>query len=141
MRAIPILGLLVLATLAGCAPASRDEALCARFGAHRGIEISLLFGLTRPDGGVVTDAEWADFLRREVTPRFPDGLSVFQAMGQWRDRVSGQVTAEPSRIVWIAADASAPDLRARLDAIRAGYRHDFQQQSVGLTIRGGCQTF
>ncbi|WP_338029918.1 DUF3574 domain-containing protein [Gluconacetobacter takamatsuzukensis] len=132
--------------LAACAPAAPDrpaatDLACARFGAHRGIEISLLFGLTRPDGRPVTDAEWQDFLARTVTPRFPDGLSVFQAGGQWRDRVSGQVTTEPSRIVWIAADPDTPGLAARLDAIRAAYRHDFQQQSVGLVIRAGCQTF
>ncbi|MFW7267151.1 DUF3574 domain-containing protein [Gluconacetobacter sp. Hr-1-5] len=132
--------------LAACAPAAPDRArrgelACARFGAHRGIEASLLFGLTRPDGRPVTDAEWQAFLARAVTPRFPDGLSVFQASGHWRDRTSLQVTAEPSRIVWIAADPDAPGLATRLDAIRAEYRRDFQQQSVGLVIRTGCQAF
>ncbi|WP_323990839.1 DUF3574 domain-containing protein [Nguyenibacter sp. L1] len=114
---------------------------CTPFGAHQGIEISLLFGLTRPDGRAVTDTEWAAFLRDEVTPRFPDGLSVFQTMGQWRDRVTGRVTHEPSRIVWIAAGVATPDLLARIAAIRTSYRQRFQQQSVGLTIRPGCQAF
>lgn len=132
--------------LAACTPAPPDRATpaslaCERFGAHRGIEVSLLFGLTRPDGRPITDAEWQAFLRRAVTPRFPDGLSVFQAGGQWRDRASQQVTTEPSRIVWIATRPDAPDLTTRLDAIRAEYRHDFQQQSVGLVIRTGCQAF
>lgn len=133
-------------TLAACAPAPPDRPAtgapaCARFGARPGIEISLLFGLTRPDGSPVTDAQWHDFLARSVTPRFPDGLSVFQASGQWRDRTSQQVTSEPSRIVWIAAEADTPDLAVRLDAIRAEYRRAFQQQSVGLVIRADCQAF
>ncbi|GAA4483759.1 DUF3574 domain-containing protein [Gluconacetobacter asukensis] len=145
MRVAPSL-LAASLTLAACAPATPDRPAigalaCARFGARPGIEISLLFGLTRPDGSPVTDAQWHDFLARSVTPRFPDGLSVFQASGQWRDRTSQQITSEPSRIVWIAAEADTPGLAARLDAIRAEYRRDFQQQSVGLIIRPNCQTF
>lgn len=144
---------LAAAPLAACAPPAPDQApapapaptlgglSCTPFGAHQGIEISLLFGLTRPDGRPVTDTEWAAFLRDEVTPRFPDGLSVFQTMGQWRDRVTGRVTHEPSRIVWIAAGVATPDLLARIAAIRTSYRQRFQQQSVGLTIRPGCQAF
>ena len=31
---------------------------------------------TSPGGAPVTDAEWAAFLDEEVTPRFPDGLTV-----------------------------------------------------------------
>ncbi|GAA4489539.1 DUF3574 domain-containing protein [Gluconacetobacter tumulicola] len=145
MRAAPSL-LAASLTLAACAPATPDRPAtgalaCARFGARPGIEISLLFGLTRPDGRPVTDAQWHDFLARSVTPRFPDGLSVFQASGQWRDRTSQQITSEPSRIVWIAAEADTPDLATRLDAIRADYRHAFQQQSIGLVIHPNCQTF
>lgn len=146
MRATAAYLLAASLMLAACAPETHDRPAtgalaCARFGARPGIEVSLLFGLTRPDGRPVTDAQWRDFLARSVTPRFPDGLSVFPASGQWRDRISLQVTSEPSRIVWIAAEADTPGLAARLDAIRADYRRDFQQQSVGLVIRPNCQTF
>ncbi|GBQ28571.1 DUF3574 domain-containing protein [Gluconacetobacter sacchari] len=146
MRAVAACLLAASSLLASCAPAAHDgpagdDLACARFGARPGIEISLLFGLSRPDGRPITDAEWHDFLSRAVTPRFPDGLSVFQASGQWRDRTSLRITSEPSRIVWIAADARAPGLAARLDAVRAQYRRDFQQQSVGLVLRAGCQAF
>lgn len=132
--------------LAACAPGKSDapapgSLACERFGARQGVEITLLFGLTRPDGRPITDTEWRDFLARTVTPRFPDGLSEFQAGGQWRDRASGQTISEPSRIVWIATQPDAPDLVARLDTIRAQYRRDFQQQSVGLVVHTGCQAF
>lgn len=133
--------LLAACTTAAPGGATPETLACERFRAHRGIEISLLFGLSRPDGRPITDTEWHDFLARAVTPRFPDGLSVFQASGQWRDRISLRVTAEPSRIVWIAAEPDTPDLTTRLDAIRAEYRHDFQQQSVGLVVRANCLTF
>ncbi|MBB2202875.1 DUF3574 domain-containing protein [Gluconacetobacter tumulisoli] len=133
--------LLVLAmagSVGDCAPA---RPACAGFGARPGLELSLMFGLTRPDGTPVTDAQWDGFMRQEITPRFPDGLSVFRTVGQWRDRENGRIVAEPSRIVWIAAPGDTPDLRAHLEAIRDLYRRDFQQQSVGLTIRAGCQAF
>ncbi|WP_240162082.1 DUF3574 domain-containing protein [Gluconacetobacter azotocaptans] len=138
-RVLPA-ALLVLAVggVAGCAPARPD---CTGFGARPGLELSLLFGLTRPDGSPVTDAQWDGFMRQEITPRFPDGLTVFRTLGQWRDRENGRIVAEPSRIVWIAAAHDTPDLHARVKAIRDRYRRDFQQQSVGLTIRSGCQAF
>jgi hypothetical protein len=40
----------------------------------------LLFGR-----GNVSDRNWDRFLADEVTPRFPDGLTVFDAKGQWRN--------------------------------------------------------
>ena len=41
----------------------------------------LVFGTARPAGRVVGEAEWADFLEAEVTPRFPDGLTVLSGLG------------------------------------------------------------
>ena len=43
----------------------------------------LHFGLARPKGAV-TELEWQLFLRDEVTSRFPEGLTVWEAEGQWR---------------------------------------------------------
>ena len=36
-------------------------------------------------GEVVDDAAWASFLADTATPRFPNGLTVLDARGQWRD--------------------------------------------------------
>src|SRR5271170_1905529 len=57
----------------------------------------LLFG--REAG--VSDAAWARFVTRELTPRFPDGLTVNDASGQWRDPTSGRVVREPAKQVEI----------------------------------------
>ena len=46
------------------------------------IRTTLYFGLSRPKGSV-SELEWQVFLRDEVTRRFPDGLTVWQAEGQW----------------------------------------------------------
>ena len=47
------------------------------------VRTTLYFGLARPKGAV-TELEWQIFLRDEVTRRFPDGLTVWEAEGQWR---------------------------------------------------------
>src|SRR3954465_12817319 len=45
----------------------------------------LYFGRSIPGGGGVPDDDWTAFLRDVVTPRFPSGLSVWRADGQWLD--------------------------------------------------------
>lgn len=44
--------------------------------------------------GVISPARWREFLDQEVTPRFPDGFSVLDAYGQWRDHGA----REPERL-------------------------------------------
>lgn len=113
---------------------------CAALHARPDLRVSLLFGLRRPHGGRVTKREWNAFLRDTVTPRFPAGLSVLQAGGQWQDPESGRIGREPGRIVWIVTPP-APDLADRIDAIRQTYRTRFQQQAVGVAITAGCDAF
>ena len=101
--------------------------------------LELLFGLSRHDGGQVTRAQWRAFLAREVTPRFPDGLTVVEARGQWRGQ-SGRVTRENARmlIVWYLPDV---DSETRIEAIRAAYKARFGQKSVMRVDSGSCVSF
>lgn len=99
-----------------------------------------MFGLGRPDGSLISDAAWQDFLGKEITPRFPDGLSVLPAQGFWRDRQTGKTSSESSRLVWIATPDS-PDLAGRIEAVRRAYRARFSQQSVGVSLQRGCTAF
>jgi hypothetical protein len=61
----------------------------------------LMFGRKIVDRIAVTEDEWAEFVDQEITPRFPDGLTVFSAAGQWRDNVTNKIVREPSKIVLI----------------------------------------
>jgi hypothetical protein len=99
-------------------------------GCARQVQARLFFGL-RGSAGTVSEGEWALFLAETVTPRFPDGLTVFQASGQWRGRGS-HLEQEPARVVEIVHDDS-PDARARLDEIVMIYKARHQQQSVMVT--------
>ena len=38
----------------------------------------------------------------DVTPRFPDGLTILDARGQWRDSGRKQIMREPSKLVEIS---------------------------------------
>jgi hypothetical protein len=88
----------------------------------------------------VNDAAWTRFLAREITPRFPAGLTVIDAAGQWRDPASGRVTREPSRLVIIvtAGDASVD---AGIAAVVAAYKKQFRQKSVGVVTSPVCAAF
>ncbi|WP_240993532.1 DUF3574 domain-containing protein [Asaia bogorensis] len=104
------------------------------------LSITLAFGLADPDGRTITSPEWSDFLAREVTSRFPAGLSVVEAQGQWQDRPGGMVTHEPARLVWILTPETAT-LAPAIAAIRDAYKRRFNQQSVGAFIHSGCASF
>ena len=52
------------------------------------VDVKLYFGLglaDHPENGV-SEAQWRDFLDKEVTPRFPSGLSVVDVYGQWQGK-------------------------------------------------------
>lgn len=93
----------------------------------------LYFGRHRPDGGAVDDAQWRAFVDDVLTPRFPDGLTIMSATGQWRGG-NGAIEREPSEVVTIlhAGDATA---RRAIDEVIDEYRRRFAQESV-LRERG-----
>jgi hypothetical protein len=126
---------LALAVLAGCAAPS-----CGPLPGQAGITARLYFGRTLKDGGAIGDAAWRDFLSAAITPRFPDGLTIVEASGQWRQRATSRIVAEPSTVVEIATDAGSATL-AKLEAIRAEYRARFGQESVGLVTSRSCASF
>ena len=91
------------------------------------VRTTLYFGLARPKGSV-TELEWQIFLRDEVTMRFPDGLTVWGAEGQWRTP-AGSLGHEQSKVLLLVH----PDTAAARQSVRAvieAYRKTFEQQSV-----------
>lgn len=88
----------------------------------------------------VSEKAWEGFVAREITPRFPDGLTVTDASGQWRDPASGRITREPSKLVTIVLPGNADD-EAHLDAVVSAYKRQFRQQSVGVVVQSACASF
>src|SRR6266481_3423121 len=103
-------------------------------------QIELMFGRSIAGRFRVGEAAWSRFLAREITPRFPDGLTVLDASGQSRDPVGGRMVREPSKMVIIVAADDAP-ARDRIAAIVAAYKQRFRQRSVGVISRSVCASF
>src|SRR3546814_16330975 len=81
-------------------------------------------------GAPVTETEWAAFLDEEVTPRFPDGLTVLEGNGQWRNS-RGIITKETSTVLVILYEPSA-EKHTAIEDIRAAYKDRFDQESVKI---------
>jgi hypothetical protein len=102
-------------------------------------KLELFFGgdIGAPDG--VSEDAWGRFLAEEVTPRFPDGFSVVDAHGQWRN-AAGMIIAEQSReLIVIVPNASSAT--AKIASIRDAYKMGFRQESVLFVQSQVCAGF
>ncbi|MGU3468228.1 DUF3574 domain-containing protein [Methylobacterium sp. C33D] len=98
-----------------------------------------MFGLSRPDGRRVPGAAFDRFLAERITPRFPDGLTVFSGRGQWRGP-DGRRVHEAARIVLIVTEPTQEAVAA-LRAVQDEYRSRFAQRAVGLVLQRSCALF
>jgi hypothetical protein len=128
--------------LAGCAahrpvtPAVATAVTLAGDPAHPGqtqgwVDTRLYFGLGPADhlDQGISEANWRQFLDREVTPRFPDGLSVADVYGQWQ----GKEQKVPERLRSKVLIIDYPDTqqnRDKIEAIRAAWKYQTGDQSV-----------
>ena len=141
MRAlgVRVLAAALLCSVAAGAAAQSPTPACQAAQQRRDVA-ELLFGRDIGNRLGVSDADWRRFVAREITPRFPDGLTVTDALGQWRDPDSGRIVREPSKRVEIVLPGHADDA-ARLDAIVTAYKRQFRQRSVGLILQSACVSF
>ncbi len=108
-------------------------------GTARFAEYSLFFGRARDGAEIVSDEAWTRFLAKEVTPRFPDGLTVFDGAGQWRN-AAGRIERERSKLLVVIAPPGADALR-RTEEIAEAYKRGFGQESVLRVISTVCASF
>lgn len=128
--------LFLLSGCAATAPASRTEATLSGDAAHPAttagwVRTELYFGTGLADDATsgVSEAKWRDFLDREVSTRFPDGLSVYDIYGQWR----GKGQAAPERLrskVILLLYPDTPAHHADVEAIRTAWKKATGDQSV-----------
>ena len=131
---LPLAGVAAL-LLAGCAGQPRELASNCPTASQKPTA-ELLFG--RGSGGAVgvSEAEFRRFLSREVSPRFPDGLTVVNAKGSWTPQASSTIGERP-KLVMIVLRGGVDD-QAKLEAIRAAYQTQYHQQSVLLPTGPEC---
>jgi len=78
---------------------------------------------------VQDETQWRRFLDEEVTPRFPDGLTVFDAYGQWLFRGRAEPNRLPSKVLVILHENTA-QRRNDIEAIRLAWKQATGHQSV-----------
>jgi hypothetical protein len=123
----------LLALLAGCTmPGAVRHGDATHPAQTQGwVDTRLYFGLgpaDQPQQGVSEQA-WREFLDREVTPRFPDGLSVLDVYGQWQE--ARQASPERLRSKLLVIDyPDTPANRAKVEAIRGAWKQRTGDQSV-----------
>ncbi|WP_168409738.1 DUF3574 domain-containing protein [Erwinia amylovora] len=137
-----MLSILMLLALSGCSsPTSQlissPWAACARGDAMT--QSTLYFGLNRPQGTAITEAEWQSFVDEQVTPRFKDGLTIFAAKGQWMGN-DGQLARENSKALLLihAADQTSEQ---GIEALRTLYKQRFAQDAVMRVDNLVCVAF
>jgi hypothetical protein len=113
--------------LGACAPQPQSLSCVAPL--KPAVEVDLYFG-------EIAEPAWKAFLDEEVTPRFPDGLSVLDVSGQYRNR-QGAIGRERSKLLVIVvfdAPAHVPKVHAIVDS----YVRRYHQESVLRVERPVC---
>jgi hypothetical protein len=127
----------VLLLLAGCAAAPQP----CPVGASPATIAEAYFGRNVKTRAPVTEAEWARFMAEEVTPAFPDGLTVLNGTGQWRN-AAGLISREDSKVLVLVLPGQDQAVAAgRLAPVTTAWRTRFAQESVLTVFRPGCAAF
>jgi hypothetical protein len=137
MRTLFTGSLLLYLAFSALTPTRADERACGASGTPF-TRTTMYFGLTRP-AGVISEGQWQNFLRDKVTPQFPDGLTVWEANGQWRS-TNGRINRERSKVL-LLVHADSPEVRSAIQSIIASYKRDFQQESVLWETSLVCAAF
>ena len=113
-------------------PGNQNRGLFAR--------TELFLGRSKSDGSLVTDEEFRRFLDEEITPRFPNGLTLVSGTGQFRG-LSGTIMREDSVLLILLYSAEDDKSSERIDQIRHSYKRAFQQESVLRVDSRSCVSF
>jgi len=128
-----VLLLVLFVSLTGCGGAASRSSLAvdprALPAGDTLLRTELIFGRARPDGSIVSEAQWQAFVDQHLAPRFA-GFTVFPVTGQYRDR-TGRLVREDSFLVLLLHEPDAKS-RAAIEEIRAIYRRLFDQETVPL---------
>jgi Protein of unknown function (DUF3574) len=141
MKFRSLLALAACALLAACQSAPKPGAVAsgkaapviAAVAPEKWVRTELYFGIAPAEaeglGLSAAEGTWRAFLDEEVTPRFPDGLTVLDGYGQWREEGQSEIERDRSRVL-VIVHPDTPAKRAGIDALRAAYRSRTGAKSV-----------
>ena len=129
------LGLLLLLT--GCATVPPS----CPIGAGPATIAEAYFGRNVKGRAPVTDAEWARFMADNVTPAFPDGLTVLDGAGQWLTAAERNSREDSKVLLLVLPGQDQAAASARLAPVITAWKARFAQESVLTVFRAGCAGF
>jgi hypothetical protein len=100
-----------------------------RIGALPFVRTELFFGTAKPEG-VVTEEEFRAFIDAQVTPRFPDGLTLLKGDGQFRGRDNIIIKEQSFVLILLYPHETFNKSSQKIQKIRDLYKAQFQQESV-----------
>jgi Protein of unknown function (DUF3574) len=112
---------------------------CNGWGGKPVARTELYFGLAQADGSMVSTEAFQHFVDREVTPRFPTGLTLLGGNGQYRN-ANGITVKEGSKLLILLYSYDRDNSR-KIESIRAAYSKTFQQESVLRVDGSSCVSF
>ena len=127
-------GLLALAAAAGALAATAYGPVAASSAAHCAagdtalVRDILYFGRNTPGGLELSDSAWQQYVDEVLTPRFPAGLTIWDAAGQWRG-ASGKVERERSKVLTLLHTGDVRSDRLVAEAV-GEYKRRFTQEAV-----------
>jgi hypothetical protein len=89
---------------------------------------TLAFGTKKAHGGTVTSKDWETFLKTVITPLFPNGLTTWEAKGQWQEK-DGSISHEKSEMLLLIHKDRLQDNQS-IQRIIDLYKSQFDQESV-----------
>lgn len=125
--------LILMLGLAGCA--SAPKAVCP-VGQSQLHTAQFFLGAKPP--AKLNDRDLRLFVDREVTPRFPDGVTVVEGGGQWKG-AENRLIREAAKVVLVVLPATG-DSQGSVEAVRTAYRGKFKQETVVVLPPPSCVT-
>ena len=99
----------------------------------------LLFGLSKPNHAAITEGEFQHFIDQNVTPLFPEGLTLLSATGQFKNDHE-VVVKEGAKLLLLLYPVN-PENHRNVERIRQAYKTMFQQESVLRVDDRSCVSF
>jgi Protein of unknown function (DUF3574) len=143
MRSLATVALVLWLSVTGAASAAEPSAslsespaadgsrtTLALFPATLFTRTELFFGSLKPDGSLVSEEAFLGFLDAEITPRFPNGLTLLTGLGQFLN-AQGVIIQEPSRLlILLYSVEERRHSSEKIEQIRERYKQMFDQESV-----------
>lgn len=127
-------GALILTAMLGLAGCASQPKLACPAGQSELRTAQIFLGAKTP--ARISDNDLRRFVDAEVTPRFPDGVTVVDGGGQWKGD-DNRMIREAAKVVLIVLPHKG-DPQAKVEAVRTAYRTKFNQDSVVVLPPPAC---